>query len=127
MGNHADTDILFVPNYAHERQHGEYAHTVFPFTLAFHELYFFQYVCGNFVVTLKNNFHVRQSENETATEGGDLISFCETPRARGEIAAFLGKTTYYAMRSFVDPLLEKGKLKMTIPDKPRSRNQKYYS
>jgi ATP-dependent DNA helicase RecG len=81
---------------------------------------------GNFVVTLKNNFNVRirQPENETATGGGGLVDFCRTPRTRGEIAAFLGRTTYYAMRSFVDPLLEKGKLKMTIPDKPRSRNQK---
>jgi hypothetical protein len=43
------------------------------------------------------------------------------------VAVTDGKTTYYAMRSFVDPLIEEGKLKMTVPDKPRSRNQRYYS
>jgi ATP-dependent DNA helicase RecG len=82
---------------------------------------------GNFVVILKNNFNVRLSENKIETGSGDLVDFCKTPRTRDEIAVFLGKTTYYAMRSFVDPLLKSGKLKMIIPDKPRSRNQKYYS
>jgi ATP-dependent DNA helicase RecG len=82
---------------------------------------------GSFVVTLRNNFDIRQSENNAKAEGGDLIAFCKTPRTRNEIAAFLGKTAYYAMRVFVDPLLKSGKLRMTIPDKPRSRNQKYYS
>ena len=82
---------------------------------------------GNFVVTLKNNLGIRQAGNKAETEGGNLVEFCKTPRTRDEISAFLGKTTYYAMRSFVDPLLKKGELKMTIPDKPKSRNQKYYS
>lgn len=31
------------------------------------------------------------------------------------------------MSHYVNPLLETGQLKMTIPDKPRSKNQKYYS
>ncbi|MDR1158166.1 MAG: putative DNA binding domain-containing protein [Oscillospiraceae bacterium] len=82
---------------------------------------------GNFVVTLKNNLNARPPENNIKAEGSSLVDFCQTPRTREEIAVFLGKTTYYAMRSFVDPLLENGSLKMTIPNKPRSRNQKYYS
>ncbi|MDR2356311.1 MAG: putative DNA binding domain-containing protein [Clostridiales Family XIII bacterium] len=57
----------------------------------------------------------------------ELIRFCEQPRTRDEIARFLGKTQYYAMRIYVYPLLEESRLKMTIPDKPKSRNQRYYS
>ncbi len=58
----------------------------------------------------------------------DLIRFCATPRSRNEITEFLGLTTnYYAMQSYVLPLVEKGLLKMTIPEKPKSRNQKYVS
>ncbi|MDR2712490.1 MAG: putative DNA binding domain-containing protein [Clostridiales bacterium] len=80
---------------------------------------------GNFVVTLKNNIQLRPDENKMPPD--DLVSFCQTPRTREEISKFLDKTQYYALKSFVDPLLAEGKLKMTIPDKPKSRNQKYYS
>ena len=54
------------------------------------------------------------------------MKFCEVPRSREEIAAYLGlKTTYHAMRQYIRPLLEEGKLKMMIPDKPKSPKQKY--
>jgi len=81
---------------------------------------------GNFVITLKNGENYRLPETNPAAEK-DLIAFCKTPRTRHEIAEYLGKTQYYAMQSFVNPLLATGQLKMTIPDKPKSRNQKYYS
>ena len=31
------------------------------------------------------------------------------------------------MKDYIKPLVEKGLLKMTIPDKPTSKNQKYIS
>ena len=57
----------------------------------------------------------------------DVLEFCSTPRLKSEIAEFLGvKTRYYVMHKFVNPLLEAGKLKMTIPEKPQSKWQRYY-
>lgn len=58
----------------------------------------------------------------------ELLHFCRTPRSRQEIAAFLGiKTVSYAVRHYVVPLLEAGKLQMTLPDRPGSPKQQYYT
>lgn len=85
---------------------------------------------NEFVVTFYNNL-VRQAENESNVadkEDPDLLSFCRTPRTRREIADYLGvKTVFYVTSKYINPLVEEGKLKMTIPDKPKSKNQKYFS
>jgi ATP-dependent DNA helicase RecG len=83
---------------------------------------------GNFVVTLKNDF-VAKMEDKGAelNDERDILSYCKQARTREEITNFFGKTQYYVMKTFVEPLLASGKLKMTIPDKPKSRLQKYYS
>jgi len=40
--------------------------------------------------------------------------------------AYVGMTDRkYFRRAYLIPLLEEGKIKMTIPDKPKSKNQKY--
>ena len=56
----------------------------------------------------------------------DLIEFYSTPRTREEMQEYLGITNRGHFRTnILKPLLESGHLKMTIPDKPNSRNQKY--
>lgn len=56
-----------------------------------------------------------------------IVEFCKEPKSRKEIAEFLEiKTTTYAYSKYILPLLEEGRLGMTIPDIPTSRNQKYY-
>ncbi|MBQ9345953.1 MAG: AAA family ATPase, partial [Oscillibacter sp.] len=63
---------------------------------------------------------------ENVTEA--LLAFCAAPRTRQEIADFLRvKTAFYAMRRYVQPLVEEGKLALTLPDHPKSRNQRYYA
>lgn len=58
----------------------------------------------------------------------DLIAYCREPRSRGEIQAFCGLIGRENFRlKYLKLLLDKGLLKMTIPEKPTSRNQKYYS
>lgn len=85
---------------------------------------------GEFVVILFNG--TGQAETPPPADipaaNGGLLAFCATPRTRQEIADFLGiKTVSYAIRHYVTPLIEAGSLKMTLPDRPGSPRQKYYS
>ncbi|MHB2153448.1 Fic family protein [Calditrichota bacterium GD2] len=57
-----------------------------------------------------------------------ILAFCEEPRSREEIQKFTGlKDRKYFRRNILNPLVEKGLLLLTIPEKPNSPNQKYYS
>ena len=79
---------------------------------------------NEFVVTLYNQ--IQESSAQPSDHVGTLLDFCKEPRSRKEIAAFLGlKTASYATDRYIRPLLEEGKLEMTIPDKPKSTHQKY--
>ncbi len=79
---------------------------------------------GCFKVTLYN----AQSGSSTMPKNqlDQLLSFCETPRSRHEIAGFLGiESATYAIHRYVMPLVEKGLIDMTLPEKPGSRNQRF--
>lgn len=57
-----------------------------------------------------------------------LLEYCKEPRDRDEMMKFLGIKHRTTFRSdYLNPLLDEGKIVMTIPDKPRSKNQKFYS
>ena len=55
-----------------------------------------------------------------------ILEFCKEPKSITEIMLYLGyKSNKTLKRIYIKPLLETGKLIMTIPDKPTSKNQKY--
>ena len=55
-----------------------------------------------------------------------LLDYCAVPRSREEIQRHIGiANREYFRQSILKPLLDSGKLKRTIPDKPSSKNQKY--
>lgn len=57
-----------------------------------------------------------------------ILAFCHEPHSKVEIAEHCGyKNTKNFTQKYLRPLLDTGKLRMTIPDKPRSQNQKYIS
>ena len=61
-------------------------------------------------------------------ENNELVQFCKIPRTRMEICDFLGMSSVtYAIQTRVMPLVEQGTIKMSIPDKPKSPKQLYYS
>ncbi len=56
----------------------------------------------------------------------DILTFCLEPHSRREIADMCGlKSIRFLTTQYLSPLLEKGFLRLTIPDKPRSSKQKY--
>lgn len=67
-------------------------------------------------------------KNEINKRKNEIIKFCKTPKTREEISQFLGfKTSYYVVKNIINPLIKDKTLKLTIPDFPKSKNQKFYS
>ena len=56
-----------------------------------------------------------------------ILEYCKTERTRKEIAEHLGYKTVKSAKKYIDALVENGLLGMTVPDKPSSPLQKYYS
>ena len=57
-----------------------------------------------------------------------ILQLCQTPKTRDEISLELGLSSIsYMMKRYISPLLDAGRLVMTMPDKPKSRHQKYFT
>ena len=68
---------------------------------------------------------VKEQDKEQVTIQ-DLIQFCSVPRSRKEMQEFMGLVGRRNFsEKYIKPLLIAGKIEMTVPDKPNSRNQKY--
>lgn len=82
---------------------------------------------GSFKITFyKKQINATISGSVEISADKDLLNYCTQPRSRKEIAEYLGiKTTGYVVANYIKPLLKAGKLRMTIPDSPRSHSQRY--
>lgn len=81
----------------------------------------FENLRGTFKVTL---FKKTKTENDLQSR---IIDFCKKPRSKEILAKEFGfdeKHPAYFINNYVIPLIEAGKLRYTIPDKPKSKNQK---
>jgi len=57
-----------------------------------------------------------------------ILDFCKAPRSREEIQKYTDiKNRDYFRKDILNPLIEQGLLKLTIPNKPKSHKQKYMS
>lgn len=58
----------------------------------------------------------------------EILEFCRDPKSRKEIQEFIGiKDRRYFSNRILNPLIKGELIKLTIPDKPTSPNQKYHS
>lgn len=91
---------------------------------------------GEFSVTLYNTTanmephanRQQESYNLNIIDEKGLIEFCRSERSRTEIIKILGIASgQYALKRYLDPLVETGAIRMTLPDKPRSPKQRFIS
>ncbi len=102
---------------------------------------------GAFFLTLQNlNFGAEDTASDSEQDGAKdrahdrahdkahdkqdtiemILAFCASPKSRQEIMEHLGFiSTRMFSKNYLQPLLASGRLVMTIPDKPKSKNQKY--
>ena len=87
---------------------------------------------SNFSVTLRNKSDAATQKasgpasDVPAEDPKGLLAFCRQPRSRAEIIAYLGiPSAQYALRRYLDPLVEAGAIWLSLPDKPRSPRQTY--
>ena len=72
--------------------------------------------------------HVQvETQNSDVNLEEKVIQFCSEAKSIIEICDYLGFKDRRTVRKILNPLLELGRLAMTVPDKPNSRNQKYIS
>lgn len=85
------------------------------------------------IIPLKNQSDNMRTNMRTSTHVStqdermlSLLEFCSIPRSRDEMQLHYGiSTREYFRKKILKPLLESKQLVMTVPEKPKSRNQKY--
>lgn len=66
-------------------------------------------------------------DEERDKQTKEILEFCKIPRSRKEIQEFVGlKNREYFRANILNPLVKGDLLKLTLPEKPKSPNQKYY-
>ena len=64
--------------------------------------------------------------SKLAVSEEEILKLCRNERSLKEITEYFGyKDVYKFKNKYINQLLKQNKLKMTVPDKPKSRNQKY--
>ena len=69
-----------------------------------------------------------QATMQADEEVKDLLEFCVIPKTRSEMQEFMDLVNRdYFRKNILNPLIKGGLLKLTMPNKPTSPKQKYYS
>jgi ATP-dependent DNA helicase RecG len=94
---------------------------------------------GEFRVILRNGLGAVVADSPQAEGAGQgssvelterekrLLEFCSEPRTRAEVVGCLGVSHYYAFSKIVPKLVNAGLLRLSRPEAPRSRLQRFTS
>lgn len=56
----------------------------------------------------------------------NILNFCISPKSRREIFSHIGLAYHTdAYQKHIEPLVSAGLIELTVPEKPKSRNQKF--
>lgn len=86
----------------------------------------FKVILYNTTASVTESEKAQMIQSEETDRGKKLIEFCRIPRSRSEIIEYLAiPSGQYALKHYLEPYVRSGDIQMTIPDKPRSKNQKF--
>ena len=88
----------------------------------------FEDMRGAFKVTLFNDTNEKKGIMDNNTDNLEtlILEYCNIPRSRIELAKqFNFDAPSYMINKYIKPLIDDGKLKMTLPQTPKSKNQRY--
>lgn len=76
---------------------------------------------------LNSDDNADDNANDNANDNAvKILSFCKEPKSRREILSYLGLAYHTdSYKKYIEPLIEQGYLELTIPNKPKSPNQKF--
>lgn len=76
----------------------------------------------------QNNYHGQSDQANDQDMTKMIFEFCKTPHSAKEIMDQIQiQDRSYFRRHYLEPMIKAEQLKMTIPEKTKSRNQKYYT
>ena len=91
----------------------------------------FELIRGVFRVTLYNSTVSAIDSSMNFIQSSldmQILAFCKEPRNRKDLTMqFSQLTPTYLFSNYINPLVASGKLALSIPDKPKSKNQMYFS
>lgn len=132
MGIIADVNLL----YQGELEYLQISVDKYPALISFRGKYYYRSgimvlckACDKYLKLLKDDGqrlgqYDQDNDQDKMTQ---IIDFCKEPKSANEILQEFDLERSYFRRHYLDKLLKAEKLKRTIPDKPKSRNQRYYS
>lgn len=87
--------------------------------------------CDKYLKSLNGmeDLYLGQNDQDNEQDVTKMIfDFCKQPHSAKEIMDYIKiSDRSFFRRHYLNPMIKIGQLKMTIPDKPKSGNQKYYA
>lgn len=89
--------------------------------------------CDRYLELLRDDGqHLGQGDQESEHDNDQdimerIIEFCKEPRSANEIMQKFNLERSYFRRHYLDKMIQSGNLQRTVPEKPKSKKQKYYS